>query len=266
MLSKTLDAVSREKFTLILPRLEHALIRLSKDSANSHVAVKLLRHNAGRCQQLAVFAGVDANNLSSEDANWIMDVAHEEYEVAWAGCAVRGVSSAHQGSQHQTSADSYVGEVSHWYAKSNSQKMGDWNWPAAALYDTMEKSDRRKMSSTCEYTGDMTYHEFSSGATYPLCAGNTAIYSQKLEYVQYLMKRSSPGAGAKPLASFVCFDEGHYPGYYFKQLDESLASLVDDALADVTIIIWSDHGLHFSEAITRGGSAAHKQPLAWLLL
>ena len=272
MLSIMLDAVSREKFAFLFPRLEHALIRLSKDPASSHIAVKLLRHNAvgvnSAPNKLAVFAGVDANNFSSENANWIMDVAHEAgYEVAWAECGVGGVSSTRQGSEHQTSAESYVGEVSHWYAKSNSQKIGDWNWPTAALYDTMEKSNHRKMSSTCEYTGDMTYHEFSSGATYPLCAGNTAVYSKKLEYIQYLMKRSSQSARAKPLASFVCFDEGHYPGYYFKQLDESLASLIDDVRADVSIIIWSDHGLHFSEeATTRGGSAAHKQPLAWLLL
>jgi len=79
-------------------------------------------------------------------------------------------------------------------------------------------------------------------------------------------------------AVFLCSDEPHYPGKTFRYFDDALVEFIarwtkisvtqtPSQNQNSAFVIWSDHGLHFTkESETPGGSAAHKQPMAWILL
>ena len=200
-------------------------------------------------------------------------------------CGVNGASSLRSGSfRTQAASESYVGEMSHWYAnEKEGAKIGDWNWATGALLDTVQGEQGRGVTTTCRYEGSGNFSHMSGQFSYPMCAGNSPIYSHKLEYLADFLNISN----ATRKAAFLCFDEPHHPGWLYHGLDEALTTFLRERilisgtansfrvrqeriatdLSNAVYIIWSDHGLHFSsEATTAGGSAAHKQPVVWIVL
>ena len=123
----------------------------------------------------------------------------------------------------------------------------------------------RGVKTACKFEGFHNYTTWDAKNSYPICAGNAPIYEQKLSYVRsFLQYNKSPRK-----AAFVCFDEPHYPGYMFPELDRQLKSFIREMtnrtskpLSSSALILWADHGIHYGKELsTLGGLDAHKQPL-----
>ncbi|MDA9098930.1 DUF229 domain-containing protein [bacterium] len=276
VVSILLDAVSREKFKYLFPHLNNLLEDMSTDPMYTHHAVPLLRHNVvgynSPPNKLAVYAGVERQHFHDE-ASWIMDIArHQGSEVAWIDCGINGAESLRKGLVHfQNSSESYPGDMSHWYARKSGRVAGDWNWPSGALLDTVKGYRGREVTSNCtNYRGMDAFDDMSGQFKYPLCAGNSLFSSHQLRYADEVLRYSR----SHQKAVFLCFSHPHFPGKVFPYLDYSLVDFMQswtrkskDVNSNSAFVIWSDHGLHFSsETMSSGGSAAHKQPVAWVLL
>lgn len=282
VISIMLDALSREKMRVILPKTQSFLEQACRHNSSTHVAVPLLRHSIvgfnSPPNKVAVYSGQRVEQFSPDDATWVWDVAEDEgFVVASAENGINGAESIRAGrTEEQTSSESLWGDMPHWYAKRSNATIGTWRWPTAALGDILHvgrkpKNPARRVKSACKFIGRAKYSLADGSGHFSCCAGNIAITKQKLDYINdFLIYNKAPRK-----AAFLSFDDPHYPGEHPLRLDSDLSeslrrwTTTGDAnqIMDAAIVVWGDHGLHFSnEFETSGGRSAHRQPAAWVLL
>lgn len=290
--SVLLDALAREKMPHSFPLLSDFLKGADADSSSTHFAVPLLRYSVvggnSPPNKLALYAGTRPSDFMRARKDfkddWLWDIAAAAgFSVAWSDGGIDGREDTREGTPWTPhTAQSYYGDMQHWYSKRPGKVIGDWQFPTAAFADNLVVTardnntwldPRRAAQYVCKVDGPQKMYPSSLyyPAVHPACPGNKAFYEHGLDYINSFLKLNR----GKRRAGFMSFLEPHNTQRSYPGLDKGLKELVrrwttqgnGEAMGKSAIFIWGDHGMHFTaESRTRSGRSARKQPAGWILL